>query len=60
MAENTLTQCYFEQTCTHLLKTINTNTKTEDRNDNSEQKIIMSRGLLMINEIQQLTINRLF
>ena len=34
--------------------------KTEDRNDNSEQKIIMSRGLSMINEIQKLTINRLF
>ena len=34
--------------------------KTEDRNDNSEQKIIMSRGLPMINEIQKLTINRLF
>lgn len=60
MAENTLTQCYLKQTCRPLLKTINANTKTEDRNDNSEQKIIMSRGLSMINEIQQLTINRLF
>ena len=60
MAENTLTQCYLKQTCTPLLKTINANTKTEDRNDNSEQKIIMSRGLSMINEIQQLTINRSF
>ena len=43
MAKNTLIECYFKQTCRHLLKTTKGNSKTEDRHDNCKHKIIMSR-----------------
>ena len=41
MEENTLIECYFKQKCTQLLKTTNTNTKTEDIHGNSKHRIIM-------------------
>ena len=34
---------FYKQTCTHLLKTTNANTKADYRHDNSKYKIIMSR-----------------
>ena len=40
--QKTLTDCCFKQTCTHLLKTTNANTKTEDQHENSKDEIIVS------------------
>ena len=54
MEENTLFECYFKQTCSHLLKTANANTKTEGQHGNSKHKIIMSRD---ISETKQVNVS---
>ena len=49
--KQTLIECYFKQTCTHLLKTTNVNTKPEDQHDNSKHKIIMSREITKTKQV---------
>ena len=51
MEENTLIECYFKQTHSHLLKTTNANTKAEDQLDNSKHKIIMSSGITKTKQV---------